>query len=127
MEGPWGTDLVPTATDWSAWAGLLVTRHFGLVSCLFCSPGPPAGPRGPKTPKRVQGRSSQNHNPKKNALCFLNFFDLSDRTEISVKNGVWGPVEWVGDQLTGWEGSSQKQNSKINGFFFISFDLRDGY
>ena len=27
-------------------------------------------------------------------------------TEISVKNGVWGPVEWVGDQLTGWGGSS---------------------
>ena len=25
-------------------------------------------------------------------------------TEISVKNGVWGPVEWVGDQLTGWGG-----------------------
>ena len=22
-------------------------------------------------------------------------------TEISVKNCVWGPVEWVGDQLTG--------------------------
>ena len=33
-------------------------------------------------------------------------------TEISVKNGAWGPVEWVGDQLTGWGGSSQKQNSK---------------
>ena len=31
-------------------------------------------------------------------------------TEISVKSGVWGPVEWVGDQLTGWRGSSQKQN-----------------
>ena len=25
-------------------------------------------------------------------------------TEISLKNGVWGPVEWVGDQLTGWGG-----------------------
>ena len=25
---------------------------------------------------------------------------------------VWGPVEWVRDQLTGWGGSSQKQNSK---------------
>ena len=42
-------------------------------------------------------------------------------TEISVKNGVWGPVEWVGDQLTGWGGSSQKQNSKINGLCFLNF------
>ena len=33
-------------------------------------------------------------------------------TEISVKNSVWGPVEWVGDQLNGWGGSYQKQNSK---------------
>ena len=31
---------------------------------------------------------------------------ICDRTitEISLKNGVWGPVEWVGDQLTGWGG-----------------------
>ena len=25
-------DLVPTATDWSDWAGITVTTHFGLVS-----------------------------------------------------------------------------------------------
>ena len=50
----------------------------------------------------------------------------SAKVQISVKNSVWGPVEWVGDQLTGWGGSSQKQNSKINGLcFFNFFDLSD--
>ena len=34
-EGPQGPDLVPTATDWSDWAGIMVTTHFGLVSGLF--------------------------------------------------------------------------------------------
>ena len=34
-EGPKGPDLVPTATDWSDWAGIMVTTHFGLVSGLF--------------------------------------------------------------------------------------------
>ena len=38
-------------------------------------------------------------------------------------NSVWGPVEWVGDQLTGWGGSSQKQNLKINGHFFFIFSI----
>ena len=42
-------------------------------------------------------------------------------TEISVKNGVWGPVEWVGDQLTGWGGSTRNQNLKINGLCFLNF------
>ena len=37
----------------------------------------------------------------------------SAKIQISVKNSVWRPVEWVGDQLTGWGGSSQKPNSKI--------------
>ena len=51
-------------------------------------------------------------------------------TEIYVKNGVWGPVEWVGDQLTGWGGSSQKPNLKINApcflkFFYLSDRYRD--
>ena len=36
-------------------------------------------------------------------MAFLGHFGTI--TEISVKNGVWGPVEWVGDQLTGWGGS----------------------
>ena len=34
-EGPRGPDLVPTATDWSDWAGTMVTTHFGLVLSLF--------------------------------------------------------------------------------------------
>ena len=34
-EGHRGPDLVPTATDWSDWAGIMVTTHFGLVSGLF--------------------------------------------------------------------------------------------
>ena len=34
-EGPLGPDLVPTATDWSDWAGIMVTTYFGLVSGLL--------------------------------------------------------------------------------------------
>ena len=41
--------------------------------------------------------------------------------KISVRNGVWGPVEWVGDQLTGWGRSSRKQNSKIKPPCFLKF------
>ena len=53
---------------------------------------------------------------------------FSSDTEISVKKSFWGPVEWVGDQLTGWGGSSQKQNLKINGLcFFYFFYLSDRY
>ena len=49
-------------------------------------------------------------------------------TEISVKNGVWGPVEWVEDQLTGWGGATLNQNSKINGLSFQNFfDLSGHY
>ena len=41
---------------------------------------------------------------------------------------VWGPVEWVGDQLTGWGGSSQKPNLKINAPCLLKFfDLSDQY
>ena len=31
-EGPEGPDLVPTAPDWPAWVGLILTTHFDLVS-----------------------------------------------------------------------------------------------
>ena len=34
-EDPQGPDLVPTATDWSDWVGIMVTTHFSLVSGLF--------------------------------------------------------------------------------------------
>ena len=37
-EGPGWTDLVPTARDWSAWVGFMVTKHFDLVSGPFHSP-----------------------------------------------------------------------------------------
>ena len=48
-------------------------------------------------------------------------------TKISV-NGVWGPVEWVGDQMTGWGGSSQKQNlKKMRLVFFYFFYLSNRY
>ena len=58
-------------------------------------------------------------------LVFLIFLIWATDTEISVKKGVWGPVEWVGDQLTRWGGSYQNQNSKINApriliFFYLS-------
>ena len=33
-----GADLVPTAPDWPAWAGFMVTTHFDLVSGPFHSP-----------------------------------------------------------------------------------------
>ena len=55
------------------------------------------------------GGSSQNQNSKTNGLSFLNFFDLSDQYWDFCKKQFlgtswmgWGPVEWVGDQLTGW-------------------------
>ena len=35
------------------------------------------------------------------AFVFLIFLIWATIFEISVKNGVWGPVEWLGDQLTG--------------------------
>ena len=34
-EGPRGPHLDPIATDWSDWAGIMVTTHFGLVWGLF--------------------------------------------------------------------------------------------
>ena len=40
--GPEGPDLVPTAPDWPAWVGLMLTTHLDLVS------GPFWAPRGPK-------------------------------------------------------------------------------
>jgi hypothetical protein len=47
LGGPEGPDLVPTAANWSEWAGIIVTRHFDLVSGLFWPPGIPKGsPRG---------------------------------------------------------------------------------
>ena len=39
-------------------------------------------------------------------FVFWNFLIWATVTEISVKKGVWGPVEWLGDQLTGWRGAS---------------------
>ena len=36
----------------------------------------------------------------------------------------WGPVEWVGDQLTGWEWASQNKNKKINAPRFLIFWIR---
>ena len=65
---------------------------------------------------------------EKNAPCFLFFFICSTDTKISVKNGVLGPVEWVGDQLTGWGGTSQRQNSEKNAPCFFNFlDFSDRY
>ena len=40
-DGPGGPDLVPTAPNWSAWAGLMLTTHFDLVSGPFWAPGGP--------------------------------------------------------------------------------------
>ena len=37
-EGPRGPDLFPSAADWSEWAGIMVIRHYDLVSCLFWAP-----------------------------------------------------------------------------------------
>ena len=41
-EGPEGPDFVPTAPNWPALDGLMLTTHFDLVSVHFCAP------RGPK-------------------------------------------------------------------------------
>ena len=59
---------------------------------------------------------------KKCTLFFLLVFIWATDTEISVENGVWGPVEWVSDQFTGWWGSYQKLNlKKLHLIFWISF------
>merc|ERR1712105_536316 len=48
-DGPGGPDLVPPAPNWSAWAGLMLTTHFDLVSGPFWAPGGPKRARfGPK-------------------------------------------------------------------------------
>ena len=61
-------------------------------------------------------------------FVFWNFLIWAAITEISVKNGFWGPVEWVGDQLTGWGGATRNQNSKINAPRFLKFfDSSDHY
>ncbi len=59
-EGPRGPDLVPTATDWSDWAGIMVTTHFDLVYDLFWAPKVPKRARfGPKRPFWGPQRSSE--------------------------------------------------------------------
>ena len=59
-EGPGGPDLVPTAPNWSAWAGLMLTTHFDLVSGPFWAPGGPKRARfGPKCPFWGPRRSSE--------------------------------------------------------------------
>ena len=46
-----GPNLIPTAPDWSAWAGLMLTTHFDLVWDPFWVPGgPKRAPFGPKCP-----------------------------------------------------------------------------
>ena len=39
-EGPGRPNLVPSAPDWPAWVGLMVTTHFDLVSGPFWAPRP---------------------------------------------------------------------------------------
>jgi len=59
-DGPGGPDLVPTAPNWSAWAGLMLTTHFDLVSGPFWAPGGPKRARfGPKCPFWGPRRSSE--------------------------------------------------------------------
>ena len=43
-EGPGGPDLVPTASHWPVWVGLMVTTHFDLVSAPSGPPGTLKGP-----------------------------------------------------------------------------------
>merc|ERR1712140_8001 len=51
QEGPGGPNLVPTATNCSAWIKLMVTTHFGLVSAFFwATRGPKRATFGPKCP-----------------------------------------------------------------------------
>ena len=52
--------MVQTATDWSDWAGIMVTTHFDLVSGLFWAPKVPKRARfGPKRPFWGPQRSSE--------------------------------------------------------------------
>ena len=41
LKGPESPDLVPTAANWSDWAGIMVTRHFDLVSGHLWAPRDP--------------------------------------------------------------------------------------
>ena len=54
-----------------------------------------------------------------NGYCFFQFFWFEQPILRYLENSVWGPVEWVWDQLTGWGKSCQKQNLKINGPSFF--------
>ena len=83
MEGPEGPDLVPIAANWSDWAGIMVTRHFDLVSGLFWAPRGPKRVRfGPKRarfgPKRAQIGSKLKI--VANLLCDLSKFAQEDHS-----------------------------------------------
>ena len=57
---PGGADLVPTAPDWPAWVGFMVTTHFDLVSGPFWAPGGPKRARFcPERPFWGPPRSSE--------------------------------------------------------------------
>ena len=66
-EGPGGPDLVPTAPDWAAWVGIMVTTHFDLVSGPFQVPG------GPK--RAFWPRSLNFHGP----ISWATFFCFKNR------------------------------------------------
>ena len=58
--GPGVTDWVPTAPDWPAWVGLMLTTHFDLVSGPFWASGGPKRARFcPKCPFWGPRRSSE--------------------------------------------------------------------
>ena len=59
-EGPEGPDFVPTAPNWPALDGLMLTTHFDLVSGHFWAPGGPKRARFcPKCPFWGPRRSSE--------------------------------------------------------------------
>ena len=51
MEGQEGSNLVPTATNWSDLVGIMVTIHYGLISGLSWAPrAPKSASFGPERP-----------------------------------------------------------------------------
>ena len=51
QEGQEGSNLVPTATNWSDLVGIMVTIHFGLISGLSWAPrAPKSASFGPERP-----------------------------------------------------------------------------
>ena len=71
--------MVPTAANWSDWAGIMVTKHFDLVFGVFRAPWAPRAPKRARFgPKRAQIGSKLKIVGK--VLCDLSKFAQEDHS-----------------------------------------------